>query len=67
MAPSGTEFVQFTLAANVTEVSILGEKLAVVRPDGTDLFTSAGRPIATISTVMIESRPAPVRPVTKSR
>lgn len=58
VAPSGTEFVQFTLAANVTEVSILGEKLAVVRPDGTDLFTSAGRPIATISNVMIEYRPA---------
>ena len=44
VAPTGTEFVQFTLAADVTEVSILGEKLAVVRPDGTDLFTSAGRP-----------------------
>ena len=67
VAPTGTEFVQFTLAANVTEVSILGEKLAVVRPDGTELFTSAGRPIATISNVMIEYRPAPPRPAPKKK
>jgi hypothetical protein len=43
VAPTGSEFVQFTLAEDVAEVSILGEKLAVVRPDGSDLFTSAGR------------------------
>jgi hypothetical protein len=59
VAPTGSEFVQFTLAEDVTEVSILGEKLAVVRPDGSDLFTSAGRPIATISNVMVEYRAAP--------
>ena len=59
MAPTGSEFVQFALDEDVTEVSILGEKLAVVRPDGSDLFTSAGRPVATISNVMIEYRPAP--------
>ena len=59
VAPTGSEFVQIALPADVTEVSILGEKLAVVRPDGTDLFTSPGRPVATISNVMIEYRPAP--------
>jgi hypothetical protein len=59
VAPTGSEFVQFTLAEDVAEVSILGEKLAVVRPDGTDLFTSAGRPVATISNVMLEFRPGP--------
>lgn len=67
VAPTGSEFVQFTLPADVTEVSILGEKLAVVRPDGTDLFTSLGRPIATISNVMIEYRPAPASPPKKKR
>ncbi len=67
VAPTGSEFVQFTLGPEVTEVSILGEKLAVVRPDGADLFTSAGRPIATISNVMVEYRPAPVRPAVKKR
>jgi hypothetical protein len=59
VAPTGTEFVQFTIGEDVTQVSILGEKLAVVRPDGSDLFTSAGRPVATISNVMIEYRAAP--------
>lgn len=61
VAPTGAEFVQITLPPGVPEVSILGEKLAVVRQDGTDLFTSPGRPVATISNVMIEYRPAPAR------
>lgn len=68
VAPSGTEFLQFTLPQGATEVSVLGEKLTVVRPDGTDQFTALGRPIATISNVMIEYRPAPPpRPAAKKR
>jgi hypothetical protein len=67
VAPTGSEFVQFTLDEDVTEVSILGEKLSVVRPDGSDLFTSAGRPVASISNVMLEFRPAPVRPAPKKK
>jgi hypothetical protein len=59
VAPLGTEFLQFTLPEGTTEVSILGEKLTVIRPDGADQFTAAGRPVATISNVMIEYRPAP--------
>ncbi len=59
VAPTGSEFVQFTLGEEVSEVSVLGEKLSVVRPDGSDMFTSAGRPVATISNVMVEYRPAP--------
>ena len=35
------------------------EKLSVMRPDGTDNFTSAGRPIASISNVMLEFKPGP--------
>ena len=47
-------------AADVAEqVSMLGEKLAVMRPDGNDTFTSPGRPIASVSNVMIEYRPGP--------
>ena len=30
-----------------------------LRPDGVDNFTSPGRPIATISNVMLEYRPGP--------
>ena len=67
VAPTGSEFVQFALDEDVTEVSILGEKLSVVRPDGSDLFTSSGRPVASISNVMLEYRPAPVRPAPKKK
>ncbi|MFN7979717.1 MAG: hypothetical protein U0P30_16405 [Vicinamibacterales bacterium] len=59
VAPAGSEFVQFTLPESALEASVLGEKLTMVRPDGTDQFTAPGRPVATISNVMIEYRPAP--------
>jgi hypothetical protein len=60
VAPSGAELIVMELPAGVGEqVSILGEKLSVMRPDGNDLFTSPGRPIASISNVMIEYRPGP--------
>jgi hypothetical protein len=60
VAPSGTEFITMQLPEDVGEqVSVLGEKLTVMRPDGTDTFVSEGRPLATISNVMIEYRPGP--------
>lgn len=60
VAPSGTEFITIELPQEVGEqVSILGEKLSVLRPEGTDTFVSEGRPIATISNVMVEFRPGP--------
>jgi hypothetical protein len=60
VAPSGDEFIVMELPADVGEqVSLLGEKLSVMRQDGTDNFTSPGRPIASISNVMIEFRPGP--------
>ena len=60
VAPTGDEFISITLPEDVgDQVTILGEKLTVVRPDGTDNFSAAGRPIATISNVMLEYRPAP--------
>lgn len=60
VAPSGDEFVKMDLPADVgTQVSILGEKLTVRRIDGNDAFTTPGRPIATISNVMLEYHPGP--------
>jgi hypothetical protein len=60
VAPSGDEFITMELPADVGEqVSILGEKLMVMRPDGNDNFSSAGRPIASVSNVMLEYRPGP--------
>jgi hypothetical protein len=60
VAPSGDEFITMELPEDVADqVSILGEKLSVMRPDGNDNFSSPGRPIATISNVMLEYRPGP--------
>jgi hypothetical protein len=61
VAPTGSEFISMELAEDVGEhVSILGEKLRVVRADGAvDTFTAPGRPIAAVSNVMLEYRPGP--------
>ncbi|HJU42505.1 MAG TPA: hypothetical protein VJ691_06800 [Vicinamibacterales bacterium] len=60
VAPIGAEVITMQLPDDVGEqVSFLGEKLSVMRPDGVDNFASPGRPIATISNVMLEFRPAP--------
>jgi hypothetical protein len=60
VAPSGDELIVVALPENVGEqVSLLGEKLTVIRPDGTDQFAAPGRPIATVSNVMVEYRPGP--------
>jgi hypothetical protein len=60
VAPSGDEFIVLELPEDVGEVvSVLGEKLSVMRPDGVDNFNSPGRPIASISNVMLEYRPGP--------
>ena len=60
VAPMGDELITMELPEDVEEqVSILGEKLSVMRPDGVDNFTSAGRPIASISNVTLEFRPGP--------
>jgi len=60
VAPIGNEFITIELPGTVVDqFAVLGEKLSVVRPDGTDNFTAAGRPIATISNVMLEFTPGP--------
>ena len=67
VAPTGVETITLTIPAEETSVSILGEKLSVIRPDGTDNFSAPGRPIAIISNVMLEYRPAPVRRAAPAR
>jgi hypothetical protein len=60
VAPTGTEAIVITIPGAEQSVSILGEKLSVVRVDGAkDEFSTPGRPIAVISNVMLEYRPAP--------
>ena len=60
VAPIGSEPITMELPEDVgDQVSVLGEKLSVMRPEGVDNFASPGRPIASISNVMLEYRPAP--------
>lgn len=60
VAPSGAEPITMELPEDIgDQVSILGEHLRVRRPDGDDNFVAPGRPIATISQVMLDYRPAP--------
>lgn len=60
VAPSGDELIVMELPEDVGDVvAVLGEKLSVMRPDGVDNFNSPGRPIASISNVMVEYRPGP--------
>jgi hypothetical protein len=62
VAPTGQESITLTIPEAENQVSILGEKLTVERAEGTSTFTSAGRPIAIISDVMIEYHaPPPAR------
>ena len=60
VAPIGDEPIRVEVPEEVDAVSVLGEKLLSVTVDGLQqTFTAPGRPIAVISNVMIEYRPAP--------
>jgi hypothetical protein len=59
VAPTGTESIAVTIPEPEEAVSLLGEKLTVERIDGSVTYTSPGRPIADLSNVMIEYKPAP--------
>jgi len=61
VAPTGSESITIQLPEDVGEqVSLLGEKLRVVRADGgVDNFVAPGRPIAAVSNVTLEYRPGP--------
>jgi hypothetical protein len=69
VAPTGTEPITIVVTEDDAKdgVSILGEKLSVVRVDGADTFTAPGRPIAVISNVMLGYRPAPAKPAPARR
>ena len=59
VAPTGSEPITIAIPEAETEVSLLGEKLAVDRIDGAATYSQAGRPIAVISNVALEYRPGP--------
>jgi hypothetical protein len=64
VAPTGTEPIVIEIPETENRVSILGEKLAVERLDSAvpDSFQLPGQPVAIISNVMLEYRPAPPTP-----
>ncbi len=59
VAPTGTEPVAIVIPAEAEQVSILGEKLDVVRIDGLDNFSAPGRPMALVSNLMVSYTPPP--------
>jgi hypothetical protein len=60
VAPLGLEPITVSIPADVDQVSLLGEKLTVLRSDGVPAtYSAAGRPIAIISNASIEYVPAP--------
>jgi hypothetical protein len=68
VAPVGTEPISVAIPDDVTEVSILGEKLSIVRSDGVPAnYSAPGRPIAIISNAAVEYTPAPPPPVRRKR
>jgi hypothetical protein len=68
VAPTGTEPITITIPGEEESVSILGEKLSVLRIEGHETFSAPGRPIAIISNVQLQYRPAPARrPARKPR
>jgi hypothetical protein len=67
VAPTGAEPVVLTIPENVTEVVITGARLTIERVGGTEVVTAAGRPLAVVSAVEIEYRPAPPPAPTRPR
>lgn len=59
VAPTGLETIVLEIPEEEQSISIVGEKLSVVRVDGNDSFIAPGRPIAVISNVTLEYSPAP--------
>jgi hypothetical protein len=58
VAPLGNEAVSVTIPADVTQVSLLGEVLEATTAAGRE-SAAPGRPVAIVSDVQIEYRPAP--------
>ena len=58
VAPNGTQAIKVVIPSEEESVSVLGEKLSVVRLEASDNFSAMGRPVAIISDIQITYRPA---------
>jgi len=59
VAPTGVDSITVAIPEGEDRVSLLGEKVTVETRDGTATYSQPGRPIAVVSNVMLEYRPAP--------
>jgi hypothetical protein len=68
VAPLGVEAISVEIPAGIDEVSLLGEKLTMMRADGVPAtYAAPGRPIAVISSAAVEYTPAPAPPAKRKR
>ena len=61
VAPAGSETITITVPAGVDQVSLLGETLDAKTPAGHETVVMPGRPVAIVSNLLFEYRPAPVK------
>jgi hypothetical protein len=61
VAPAGSESISITVPAGVDQVSLLGETLDAKTPAGHETVVMPGRPVAIVSNLLFEYRPAPVK------
>lgn len=61
VAPAGREQVIVTVPAGVDQISLLGETLDATTPAGHETAVMPGRPVAIVSNLLFEYRPAPLR------
>ncbi len=59
VAPTGSEAITIEVPEGEDKVSLLGEKLTVETREGATTYSQTGRPIAVVSNLMLEYRPAP--------
>ena len=68
VAPTGVESITIAIPEGEDRVSLLGEKLMVETREGTATYSQPGRPIAVVSNIQLEFRPAPPpRPTRRGR
>jgi hypothetical protein len=67
VAPAGREQVIVDIPADVVQVALLGETLDAITPAGHETSVMSGRPVAIVSNVLFEYKPAPPPKAAKKR
>ena len=57
VAPTGMERIFVTVPQNLDQLTIVGERVEIIRSDGRDTLTSIGRPVAVLSDATLEYLP----------